>query len=437
MKLFATFTIIASLSLAGLNAQTNTENLIVSLSGGSLQQRPASITLKFLSTGTDTVDAYDTVTVAQASWGMAALPYTISSNANLIDKVDSRPSIDRYMVYDMGIYSNHADTITVGASSFFDSLSANISNNKRISYVYLEDLATGLFHSILNHDVLIPIPADTAFTMNYKLHVMVESTVIATPGNCIAAASGTVFVSNSNHTNWNYALSHNGHAVGASSVFSDDTTLMNVYPTNYTLVVYTGGLVSDSVEFIVYGPSPVTANFTPGNYTVNVNYTLSFTNLSNGAVSYNWSFGDNTSDTQENPTHIFTTAGTFAVTLTAFNEYGCFAVFTVNVTVNLTQAPSPNNLQLSTTGQFEDDFSVLSNATSPTVYTVESGIAVNQHTDGRKGTIEIRNMNGQLITSAPVVDQVTILPVNETGIYAVTIVYANGEVIAKKVMIAR
>ena len=46
-------------------------------------------------------------------------------------------------------------------------------------------------------------------------------------------------------------------------------------------------------------------------------------------------------------------------------------------------------------------------------------------------------MNGQLITSAPMIDAVTTIPVNETGIYLVTIIYANGEVVAKKVMLAK
>lgn len=437
MKLFATFTLIAGLTFTGLFSQTTTENLMVSLSGGSFQQRPASITLKFLSTGTDLVDAYDTITVAQASWGMAALPYTISSNADIIDKVDSRPSIDKYMVYDMGIYSDHADTITVNASSFFDSLSAAVSSNKRITYVYLEDLTTGSFHSILNHNVLLPIPAETAMTMHYKLHVMVESFIIATPGNCIAAASATVMLSNSNHSNWNYTLTHNGHTVRTGSVFSDDTTLTNIYPTNYTMTVYSGGLLSDSISFIVYGPSPITASFTPGSSAVNVNDTVSFTNLSSGAVSFNWSFGDNTFDSQENPTHVFTAPGTYAVTLTAYNEYGCLSMVVVNITVNMAQMSSSNNSQLLMSGSSESNATVLTAAVSPAVYTVEPGIAVSQQVEGRKGTIEVRNMNGQVISSATMIDQVTVLPVNETGIYVVTIVYENGEAVTKKVMIVR
>src|SRR5688572_12115706 len=129
MKLFSTFTIIASLGLANVIAQTGPENLFVTLSGGTMQQRPAPINLQFLSTGTDAIDVHDTVTVAVVTWGMAALPYTIAGDSTIIDKSDSRPAIDKYTVYKMGIYSNHADTITVNASSFFDSLSANVSNN--------------------------------------------------------------------------------------------------------------------------------------------------------------------------------------------------------------------------------------------------------------------------------------------------------------------
>ncbi len=45
-----------------------------------------------------------------------------------------------------------------------------------------------------------------------------------------------------------------------------------------------------------------------------------FTNLSQNATMFFWDFGDNTTSTEENPVHLYSTSGTFTVTLTAMND---------------------------------------------------------------------------------------------------------------------
>ena len=50
---------------------------------------------------------------------------------------------------------------------------------------------------------------------------------------------------------------------------------------------------------------------------------FSFTNTSTGATTYKWTFGDADSSTAANPLHRYTTAGSFTVTLTAYNSLGC------------------------------------------------------------------------------------------------------------------
>jgi PKD repeat protein len=57
---------------------------------------------------------------------------------------------------------------------------------------------------------------------------------------------------------------------------------------------------------------------TSGDYPLNVN----FTNQSSGATSYSWTFGDGGTSTATNPSHTYTSAGTFTVALTATNSCG-------------------------------------------------------------------------------------------------------------------
>jgi PKD repeat protein len=78
------------------------------------------------------------------------------------------------------------------------------------------------------------------------------------------------------------------------------------------------GLVAGDTQeqvkpFVDFTGTPVT-----GARPLNVN----FTNASLGADSYLWDFGDSNTSTSINPSHTYTTVGTFTVTLTATNDEG-------------------------------------------------------------------------------------------------------------------
>jgi PKD repeat protein len=69
-------------------------------------------------------------------------------------------------------------------------------------------------------------------------------------------------------------------------------------------------------------PEPPAADFTAYPLSGGVPLTTNFTDLSQGASSWLWDFGDGGSSTAKNPTHTYTSMGTFTVTLTAANDFG-------------------------------------------------------------------------------------------------------------------
>jgi len=55
-----------------------------------------------------------------------------------------------------------------------------------------------------------------------------------------------------------------------------------------------------------------------------LNQIIEFTNNSQGATSYLWSFGDSNSSLEENPSHLYEeTEGGMYVTLIAYSDFGC------------------------------------------------------------------------------------------------------------------
>jgi PKD repeat protein len=99
------------------------------------------------------------------------------------------------------------------------------------------------------------------------------------------------------------------------------------------------------VEFEDYSvtvvPAPVApvASFTPVP-TVTCNTSILFNNTTYNATSYQWDFGDGTTSTVLKPTHIYTTSGTYTVTLIAVNTTGSDTI-SQQISINNPLQPVP------------------------------------------------------------------------------------------------
>ncbi|WP_292373105.1 PKD domain-containing protein, partial [Methanosarcina sp. UBA411] len=85
-------------------------------------------------------------------------------------------------------------------------------------------------------------------------------------------------------------------------------TVSNVHNTNSTFSSIT-----------VLPPSPPAANFTTNLTLGSAPLTVQFIDFSENASEWNWDFGDGSTSTEQNPVHIYSTAGNYTITLTAFN----------------------------------------------------------------------------------------------------------------------
>ena len=126
------------------------------------------------------------------------------------------------------------------------------------------------------------------------------------------------------------------------------------------------------------GPSGPTANFTGSPTSGTWPLAVSFNNTSNGTgtLTYAWTFGDGATSTAENPSHTYTSAGQFDVTLTVTDDVGN-ATKTRNNYINVTAPTMPDanfaGSPTSGTSPLTVDFSNTSTGTAPLTYAWDFG----------------------------------------------------------------
>lgn len=115
---------------------------------------------------------------------------------------------------------------------------------------------------------------------------------------------------------------------GTSSSSQNPTHTYNTPGTySVTLSVGTNGgcaSTNSSAPYIIHAyPHPV-AIFSINSHTLNLPYdSLVCTNQSQGAISYNWHFGDGGTSTTVNPHYMYNSVGHYIIQLVATNIYGC------------------------------------------------------------------------------------------------------------------
>lgn len=115
----------------------------------------------------------------------------------------------------------------------------------------------------------------------------------------------------------------------------------------------------------------ITANPISGNAPLNVQFTGSQSFDPDGTIiSYLWNFGDATTSTQQNPSHVFLNPGAYTTTLTVADNQGATNTASVTITVgNIFPPPQPTRLNITSIQCFTNVINGSNQACSVTLNT--------------------------------------------------------------------
>lgn len=155
----------------------------------------------------------------------------------------------------------------------------------------------------------------------------------------------------------NYAWDFGDGNISSAANPTNTYTNAGAYTVTLTAIGPGGTNSQTRAGYITVSNLPVVAAFSAAPTNGFVPLTVYFTNLSSGALSYNWDFGDNQFSTLDNPSHTYTAAGTYTATLTALGLGGSNGLSLTNyITVS---APPSIELLANTPNDFAFSFGTL------------------------------------------------------------------------------
>lgn len=164
-------------------------------------------------------------------------------------------------------------------------------------------------------------------TIPIYIHPKPEFAIIASPDSgCTDLSVNFPAIPGATAYQWNFGDGNSSSDVNPTNIFYN-TTLTDKTYTVQLIATDVYGCKDTSSKVIKVFTKP-TAQFQANPNTVFIpGSAVNCTNLSNGASSYLWNFGDNNTSSESNPTHFYTEAGEYQIYLVAISTKGCKDTF--------------------------------------------------------------------------------------------------------------
>ncbi|MFT7613825.1 MAG: hypothetical protein ACI9J3_002805 [Parvicellaceae bacterium] len=301
----------------------------------------------------------------------------------------------------------------------------NIENFNGTACVTLEDLYTGMITDLRQN-------AQYTYTRNllepairFVIHITEQLATVATVNaSCSDAADGVIMLNGITaagyNVNWMDAA---GNVIGTAFDTDSNFDITGLVAGNYS-VALNAGCAIPNMNLVIAEPAPVVANFTIGNPTIDLATGNSpmLSNISSGSGVYTWDMGDGNIYNGMLPGHVYTSAGTYQITLTAENKNQCEHIMEREIIV----------INSSATEIEEDIIASRANA-----YSTETEIVVSTNfTENKEARISVLTVEGKLIYDENTTLGETTVKIPKTGadgIYLVNIQLENSTRLVYKI----
>ena len=214
------------------------------------------------------------------------------------------------------------NTPTNAASYFWDFGDGSTSNLQNPNHLYT---TAGSFTVTLNCVLASGCTATTVMPTLIDVNAPVSD--FYSPTASVCAPSLVNFVNQSSGaTSWKWDFGD-----GTTSTLESPSHIYHL-PGVYTvtLISFSAEGCSDTLVKVDYVTVPGTySEFTMANAVNCFNTAVQFVDLSIGATSWFWNFGDGFTSTLQNPTHLYQDSGSYTVTLITSNNTGCSSFYTL------------------------------------------------------------------------------------------------------------
>ncbi len=207
-----------------------------------------------------------------------------------------------------------------GVSGTFTLNLKAIENLDETVCIYLEDTHTGIIQDLrLNPVYTFTTTAgifDSRFILHFTAPLKIEIKGATCDGN-----DGEVTLMQAGSKEWNYILAaSSGANIERKAGFNGINVITDLSSGSYTLTLRDAHGYEILKPIDISGVVPVSNDFTMSSSIVMVNEMVSFTNLSTGATSYEWYFGDSNTSADVNPVYAYRSPGSYKVILRAVND---------------------------------------------------------------------------------------------------------------------
>jgi hypothetical protein len=171
----------------------------------------------------------------------------------------------------------------------------------------------------------VPATAQVEVYSNPSLSLLAEDECINIPFSIektVESLSGEV-------VNYNWTFGSENPQISANENPEFNLSQPGEYPVNLNIETEYG-CVANAVDTVIVHGNPH-ALFTPSRVWGAVPMEVVFTNNSEGASTYLWSFGDSGTSSDEEPVYIFNGEGEFDVVLQSYSQFGCVDDTTIRI----------------------------------------------------------------------------------------------------------